>query len=105
MSMDSGTVPSEREHDHAVTTLGPEVLAQIRAEGVAQRGTGRFEDPDVIAAYIQVLLRRGEAWAASVLGRESARRSLTWGPWLEPAEPEILVLADQRESEQAGGGT
>lgn len=82
------------------TTLDPVALVQVHAEGIAQRGGSAFEDPRVINQYVRVLTHRGEDWAASVLGRNLMRRSLTWGPWLEPGEPEILVLADRAEGGQ-----
>ncbi len=79
------------------TTLTAEQLVQIHADGIALRGDGPFEDPLIFAQYRQILRIRGEVWAASVLGRDLSRRSLTWGPWLERAEAEILVLAHRAE--------
>jgi hypothetical protein len=81
----------------AETTLSAQQLVQLHAEGALMRGTSPFEDPVTMNRYRDVLLRRGEEWAASVLCRDISRRSLTWGPWLEQSEPEILVLADQAE--------
>jgi len=81
----------------AATTLGADQLVQLHMDGVAMRGTSPFEDPCTMNRYRHVLTRRGEEWAASVLCRDISRRSLTWGPWLEHGEPEILVLADQAE--------
>ena len=83
-----------------ITTLTAEALIEVHAEGVFMRGTSPFEDPHTMNAYREVLGRRGEDWASSVLCRDLTRRSLTWGPWLEHGEPEILVLADKREEAQ-----
>jgi hypothetical protein len=47
-----------------------------------------------------LLPRRGERWAASVLGRDVSKGSPVGGPWLYPVEAEILVLADQVETRQ-----
>ena len=82
-----------------ITTLSAEALIEIHAEGVLIRSTSPFEDPVTMHTYREVLTRRGEDWASSVLCRDLTRRSLTWGPWLEQGEPEILVLADQREAQ------
>jgi hypothetical protein len=81
----------------AVTTLGADELVQLYLAGIAMRGTSPFENPRTMHRYQEVLTRRGEDWAASVLCRNLSRRSLTWGPWLEHGEPEILVLADLAE--------
>lgn len=82
------------------TTLTAEQLVLVHAEGHVQRGTSPFEDPHTMSRYCKVLNRRGELWAASVLGRDLSRRSLTWGPWLERGEAEVLVLADECESQR-----
>jgi hypothetical protein len=79
------------------TTLGADQLVQLHLDGIAMRGASPFEDPRTMNRYRDALLRRGEGWAASVLCRDIGRRSLTWGPWLEPGEAEILVLADEAE--------
>ena len=81
------------------TTLNAEQLIQAHIDGMAMRGTGPFEDPAAMNSYREVLTRRGEAWASSVLSRDLSRRSLTWGPWLERGEPEILIAADRAEPE------
>lgn len=81
------------------TTLSAARLVEIHAEGVMLRGTSPFEDPFTMNRYREVLIRRGEEWASSVLCRPLERRSLTWGPWLEKGEPEILVLADKEEEQ------
>jgi len=84
----------------AVTTLGADQLVQLHLDGIAMRGTSPFEDPRTMNRYQEVLRRRGEQWAASVLCRDISRRSLTWGPWLNHGEAEILVLADEAEQRE-----
>lgn len=79
------------------TTLSAEQLIQAHVEGMAMRGDGPFEDPAAMNRYCEVLTRRGEQWASSVLARDLSRRSLTWGPWLNCGEPEILIAADRAE--------
>lgn len=79
------------------TTLNAEQLIQAHVEGMAMRGTSPFEDPRTMNRYREVLTRRGEQWASSVLSRDLSRRSLTWGPWLDRGEPEILIAADRAE--------
>ncbi|MGW0485811.1 hypothetical protein [Nonomuraea sp. NPDC003214] len=97
------------------TSLTPEKLAELaargRAEVAASRAANPFVNPDVAAACRKVLRQRGEEWAASVLMRNLARRSLgvPGMPWLEDGEMETLILADRAEWEQlahaAGGGS
>ena len=82
------------------TRLTPAQMVHIHAEGIARRGLGDFDDPAVVNKYRELLPRRGERWAASVLGRDLSKRSPAGGPWLYPAEAEILVLADQVENRQ-----
>jgi hypothetical protein len=84
----------------AETALGADQLVQIHLDGIAMRGTSPFENPATMNRYREILTRRGEDWARSVLCRDISRRSLTWGPWLEPGEAEILVLADEAESRE-----
>ena len=82
------------------TTLSPEELAKILAEGRALADAGgRFVNPDTVYASIKVIRERGEEWAASVLMRELTRRSLSRPdlPWLEHGEMEALILANEAE--------
>lgn len=84
------------------TTLSPERLAELAAEGQAQAARSRFVDPCAAAASKKLLRERGEEWAASVLMRDLSRRSLALPhlPWLEDGEMETLILADRAEWEQ-----
>ena len=81
------------------TTLTPEALAALHAEGRAQAALSRFVDPVGISRCRRVLTQRGEDWAASVLLRDISRRSQLAAslPYLQDGEPEILVLADAAE--------
>lgn len=74
---------------------------ELRREGNAQ--VQRFVDPDVIARCIEVLDRRGEPWAAAILGRDLLRRSLIRSdrPYLLAGEEHTLVAADSVETECA----
>ncbi|WP_231997413.1 hypothetical protein [Mycobacterium sp. 1245111.1] len=83
-----------------MTTSIPEArLVELRREGNAQ--VQRFVDPDVIARCIEVLDRRGELWAAAVLGRDLVRRSLIRAgrPYLRAGEDYTLVAADRVETD------
>jgi len=89
------------------TTLSPERLAQVHAEGMA--AAGRFVDPVTINSAVRAIQERGEEWAESVLLRKfGARRSLVRPdlPWLNHGEEHILVAAAAAEWEQlaAAGG-
>lgn len=81
------------------TTLSPERLVEIHAEGRAQ--TGPFVNPHAIARGEIILRERGEEWAQSILLHRFDRRSLLRPtlPWLRVGEVEILVLADKAEWE------
>jgi hypothetical protein len=81
------------------TTLTPETLAALHAEGRAQAACSRFVDPVAVSRCRRVLTQRGEEWAASVLLRDISRRSPLRAslPYLDTGEPEILVLADAAE--------
>lgn len=86
------------------TTLSPERLAQLHAQGRERAQASSFVNPYTIAKCKRVLQTRGEQWAESVLMRQFTRR---WAmspllPWLEQGEDEILVLADQAEWELLG---
>lgn len=80
-------------------TLLPEV-ALVKIREYAQQQPGRFVDPTVIVWCREVLTRRGEDWAASVLGRSLERRSLLSPsfPWLTAADPYALIEADRVET-------
>ncbi|RSN12839.1 hypothetical protein DMB42_11720 [Nonomuraea sp. WAC 01424] len=80
------------------TTLTPEKLAELAAQGRAEAAKSRFVDPCAAAKSKKLLCERGEEWAASVLMRDLSRRSLRGGwPWLEDGELETLILADSAE--------
>lgn len=85
---------------HAITGIAEGRLIELRREGQASGpGNGRFVDPTVLHQCLGVLDRRGEPWAASVLGRDLSRRSLgvPHRPYLLPGEDHILVAADSEE--------
>ncbi|MEV1003435.1 hypothetical protein [Nonomuraea sp. NPDC050202] len=84
------------------TTLSPEKLAELAAQGKAEAAKCRFVDPDVVAASKKILRERGEAWAASVLMRDISRRSLGVPhlPFFHEGEMETLILADRAEWDQ-----
>lgn len=88
----------------ARSLLSESLLVDLRAEGIAQRS--RFVDPVVIAKCSRVLDRRGELWAASVLGRDISRRSLgvPSRPYLRDGEEYVLVAADGAEDLAAIAG-
>ncbi|MBG0818937.1 hypothetical protein [Planomonospora sp. ID82291] len=91
------------------TTLSPERLAELAAQGRAQAGRSPFVNPDTVAQLKELLRERGETWAASILMRDLSRRSLLFPhlPWLKDGEMETLVLANKAEWEQlvsAAGG-
>lgn len=95
-----GYAQDEPERDEG-TTLDEARLVELRATGRAR--AGRFVDPAVIAECGRVLDRRGETWAASVLGRDISKRSLAVPrrPALREGEEYVLVLADQAEDAAA----
>lgn len=83
-----------------VTHIPESRLVQLRAAGIADdRAAGRFVDPRVLYRCTQVLDRRGETWAASILGRNLTRRSLAapHRPWLNPGDAQTLIAADTEE--------
>ncbi|MFG1976944.1 hypothetical protein ACGFJC_47095 [Nonomuraea fuscirosea] len=91
------------------TTLSPERLAELAAEGRAKAGRSPFVDPGDVAACKRLLIQRGEGWAASVLMRDLSRRSAigVW-PWFQDGEMETLLLAADAEwgqLAQAAGGS
>lgn len=87
------------------TTLPPEKLAELYAEGRAQAAAaGKFVNPATVAATKRLLLERGENWAASVLlrslDRRAAERSVAHLPYFYDGEMETLILAERAELEQ-----
>lgn len=72
-------------------------LIELRRDG-KNRDRG-FVDPHVLRRCTDVLDRRGEAWAATVLGRDISRRSVgvPHRPYLYAGEPHALVAADAEE--------
>jgi hypothetical protein len=80
-----------------LTAISPERLVELRAQATTL--VSRFPQPSVINRCCQVLDRRGEAWAAEVLGRDLSRRSLASAKWpfLNDADPYTLIAADIEE--------
>lgn len=75
-------------------------LVELRARArEAERAGGRFVDPVVARRCGEVLDRRGEVWAAGVLGRDIARRSaaVPGRPYLVGGEYRVIVAADAEE--------
>jgi hypothetical protein len=81
------------------TTLPPETLARLAAEGRAEAARSPFVNPHTITKTEKLLRDRGREWAESVLMRSLERRSLISDrfPWLGDGEPETLVLAAEAE--------
>ncbi len=80
-----------------ITQLPEPTLVELRARGQSRRS--QFVDPTVLHTCLRVLDRRGEEWAASVLGRDLARRSaaVPRRPFLNAGEDYALVEADRAE--------
>lgn len=72
-------------------------LIELRRDGKS-RDHG-FVDPLLLRRCTDALDRRGETWAAAVLGRDISRRSLgvPHRPYLYVGEPHALVAADAEE--------
>lgn len=83
----------------APTRLSEQQLVRLREIGYWKQIGERFVDPYVINQCDRVLERRGEVWAASVLGRDLSRRSMLVRnrPYLTGGEPYTLVLASRAE--------
>ena len=84
----------------ALTDITEARLVELRQQGKsASQAIGGFVDPRVLNRCEEVLDRRGEEWAATVLGRDISRRSLTvrHRPYLHTGEDHILVAADAEE--------
>lgn len=77
----------------------PELVILRRQAHEQNASSGQFVDPHLIAQCTNALRRRGEAWAAAVLGRDLSRRSIAVPamPYLLDHEPLMLVLADRAE--------
>lgn len=76
-------------------------LRELREAGVAAEGP--FVNPSVVRDCCAVLDRRGELWAASVLGRDLTARSagVPSRPALKSGEPHAIVAADAVEDDLA----
>ncbi|SKK34961.1 hypothetical protein [Mycobacteroides abscessus] len=88
--------------DEDLTAIPEARLVEIRRAGIeAERAGGSFVDPEVIQLCAAVLDRRGEQWAASVLGRDISLRSPSryhrHRPYLSTGEDRALVAADAEE--------
>ena len=84
----------------SITGIAEDRLIELRCEGqVAERENNRFVDPRIVRQCEGALDRRDESWAASVLGRDIARRSVgvPHRPYLLPGEDRVLVIADGEE--------
>jgi hypothetical protein len=79
------------------TQIDRERLVELRAQGRAK--VTRFVDPYVLLKCRKLLARRGEAWAAEILGRDLTRRSLLLPqfPYLLDGEEYTLIAADREE--------
>lgn len=86
--------------ENTATHIGEVRLTELRqASRAVCRDTGGFVDPHMVRRCEGVLDRRGEAWAAAVLGRDITRRSSTVShrPYLLAGEDHTLVAADAEE--------
>lgn len=83
------------------TTLSEQRLVQVRAAArtATEHASNPFVDPREIRHATQILDRRGERWAAAVLGRDLTRRSLATAqrPFLYTGECAIIIAADVAE--------
>jgi hypothetical protein len=98
------TATATRLNERAATRLNERELVAIRRQAhVAAQLAGQFVDPALITQCTSVLRRRGEVWAAAVLGHDLNKRSLINArlPWLKDHEPLALVLADIAEDAAA----
>lgn len=84
-----------------ITEIPEPWLVELRRE--SHNANGPFVDPHAIAQCQRVLDRRGETWAAAVLGRELSRRSIAvpHRPYLNAGEEHTLIAADQEEDRLA----
>ena len=81
------------------TNLTEAKLVELRIAGVSYAMRQSFIDPYTVAQCSKVLDRRGEQWAASVLGRDISGRSIAASsrPYLTAGEPYTLCAADRTE--------
>lgn len=89
------------------TAIPAHRLADLRAHAHEEsRHNGSFVDPRMIHQCTTVLDRRGEQWAAAVLGRTLTRRSIAipTRPYLQGSDPYTLVAADHEEDTVACEG-
>lgn len=106
---DAETPAQQAEQQAPATVIPSERLTELRVEA-RTRDRSPFVDSHEIRACTEVLQRRGETWAAAVLGRELERRSLVnvRFPWLGGHELWLLIRADVEEDrvvfEQVVGG-
>lgn len=84
--------------DRVATAIPEARLVELR-HSVRDAGSHRFVDPHAVSAATTILDRRGEAWAAAVLGRDLSRRSLgvPTRPYFHDGELHILIAADTDE--------
>lgn len=82
-----------------VTRIPEATLVELRRWGLSQRG--QFAETSVVRRCCEVLDRRGEAWAAAVLGRDLTRRSMAvpHRPFMHLGEEHTLVAADRAEDD------
>lgn len=87
----------DKYRETLATVLSAVRLADLRAQGRAKRHG--FFDRHMIAQCAAVLDKRGEKWAAVILGRDISRRSVGVPnrPWLHYGEAYTLVAADVEE--------
>ncbi|MFV8160677.1 hypothetical protein ACNQVK_00740 [Mycobacterium sp. 134] len=88
----------------ATTTIPEARLVELRQAGIAdERDNGPFIDPHILQKSTAVLDRRGESWAASVLGRDISRRSraVPRRSYLHDGESRTLIAADHEEDRVA----
>lgn len=88
---------TDQETPSVVSAIAPARLVELRVE--ARQNRTQFVDPVVLDKCWEVLRRRGERWAAVVLGRDITRRSpgVPHLPWLHDGEEYTLVAADVEE--------
>lgn len=82
-----------------MTRIPETTLVELRRWGLAQRT--QFVDPTAVRRCCEVLDRRGEVWAAAVLGRDISRRSMAvpTRPFLNLGEGHTLLAADKAEDD------
>lgn len=88
------------KQDSSPTRISEARLVELRRSGQdASRTGGGFVDPFVLRRCQEALDRRGEDWAAAVLGRDIGRRSpmVVHRPYLMDGEDHTLVAADAEE--------